>query len=360
MSTKSKLVSNTKKTAHETKEPILRQAILRKVPTRLFGKGELIMPAVPALVDYYVDLLNQTWRALGRIFSSEELDYLRKVMREQSEQAFALSPYSRLSVTYETDPLPKTSLTWTVNTRPSSIEAEYAEWVATRTPPLFGEHPDAKVMDLARTLGEPKDCPVLDVGAGTGRNTLPLARLGHQADAVEIAPALAQILRDEAQKESLNVTVYEGDVLDESIPVPHNHYRMMLLAEVIASHFRSTDQVKRLFAAADRILAPGGLLVFSAFVAHEGYKPDDFARQLSQVMWCCLFTKGQLQEAASGLPFELLSNESTLEYEKGSLPETQWPPTGWYEAWCAGRDLFDLTPSKSPMELRWLVYRKTS
>lgn len=338
----------------------MRQAILRKVPTRVIAKGEIVMPAVPALVDHYVDLLNQTWKALGRIFAPEELDYLRQVMRTQSEQAFALSPYSRLCVTYETDPLPKTSLTWTVNTRPSTIEDEYADWVATRTAPLFGEHPDGKVIDLAKTLGEPKDSPILDVGAGTGRNTLPLARLGHQSDAVEIAPALASILREEATKENLNVTVYEGDILDEALELPTNHYRMVLLAEVIASHFRSTAQVKRLFAAANRILAPGGLLVFSAFVAHEGYKPDDFARQLSQVMWCCLFTKGQLQEAAQGLPFELLSNESTHDYEKASLPAEHWPPTGWYEAWSAGRDLFDLSPSKSPMELRWLVYRKTT
>lgn len=358
MSSKPKPVAAHKKTTHETKDPVLRQAILRKVPTRVVGRGEIVMPAVPALVDHYVDLLNQTWKALGRIFTQAELDYLRQVMNTQAEDAFKLSPYSRLCVCYETDPLPKTSLTWTVTTRPSTIEAEYAEWVATRTPPLFGEHPDAKVLDLAKTLGDPKDSPVLDVGAGTGRNTLPLARLGHPADAVEIAPALAAILRDTAASEQLAVEVYEGDILDPAIPVPTNHYKMVVLAEVIASHFRSTEQVRGLFAAANRVLAPGGLLVFSAFVAHDGYKPDDFARQLSQVMWCCLFTKGQLLEAASSLPFELLSNESTHDYEKAALPAEHWPPTGWYEAWSAGRDLFDLSPSKSPMELRWLVYRK--
>jgi SAM-dependent methyltransferase len=361
MSQKPKIPASAKKSNHETKEPVLRQAILRKIPTRVIAKGEILFPAVPALADHYTDLLNQTWRAVGRIFTTEELAYLRQVLHSTAEKAFEESPYSRISVTYETDPLPKTSLTWTINTRPSSIEDEYAEWVATRTPPLFGEHPDAKVMDLARLLGgAPKDCPVLDVGAGTGRNTLPLARLGHQADAVELAPALAKILREEAAKEALNVTVFEGNILDEALPVPQGHYRMMLLAEVIASHFRTTDQVRQLFAAANRILAPGGVLVFSAFIAHDGYKPDDFARQLSQVMWCCLFTKGQIQEAASGLPFELVSNESTLEYEKAALPAENWPPTGWYEAWTAGRDLFDLNPSKSPMELRWLVYRKNA
>jgi SAM-dependent methyltransferase len=359
MSHKPKSPASGKKNLHETKEPVLHQAILRKLPARVIAKGEILFPAVPALVDHYVDVLNQTWLAMGRIFTKTELDYLRGVLRTEAENAFAVSPYSRIGVTYETDPLPKTSLTWTVNTRHSTIENEYQEWVNTRTAPLFGAYPDAKVMDLARLFGAPKDCPVLDVGAGTGRNTLPLARLGHPSDAVEIAPALASILREEAAKEALNVTVYEGDILDESLAVPHNHYRIMLLAEVVASHFRSMEQIRSLFAAASRILAPGGVLVFSAFVAHDGYKPDDFARQLAQVMWCCVFTKGQIQEAVAGLPFEFVSNESTLDYEKAALPAEHWPPTGWYESWSAGGDLFDLSPAKSPMELRWLVYRKT-
>jgi SAM-dependent methyltransferase len=203
------------------------------------------------------------------------------------------------------------------------------------------------------------DCPVLDVGAGTGRNTLPLARKGYPTDAVELAPALVNVLREEIAKESLRVAVYEGDILDEKLPLPRNHYRMMVLAEVIASHFRSVDEVRRLFVAAERVLSPGGLLLFSAFVAHDGYEPDEFARQISQLTWCCLYTLAELNQAASGLPFELVSNESTLEYEKARLPAQHWPPTGWFEAWSAGTNLFDLKPEQSPMELRWLVYRKT-
>jgi len=77
-------------------------------------------------------------------------------------------------------------------------------------------------------------------------------------------------------------------------------------------------------------------------------------------MWCCLFTRHEIREAASGLPFESVSDESALEYEKSRLPAEQWPPTGWYEAWAAGQDLFDLSPSKIPMELRWIAYRKSA
>lgn len=346
-----------KRPSHETREPAIRQAILRKVPTRLIAKGELHFPALPALADHYTQLLDQTWRATGRLFKPEELAYLRQVLCTKSEEAFAASPYSRISVTYETNPPPETSLTWTVNVRPSTIEEEYQEWVNTRTPPLFGEHPDAKAIDVAANLGVPQDSPILDVGAGTGRNCLPLAAKGHPVDAVELAPSLAQILRTEVEGRGLALNVFEGNFLDTQLPLPLSRYKMLLASEVLA-HFRTAKQVHDFFVQADRVLAPGGLLVASVFLAHDGYKPDEFARQMSQATWCSVFTKGQLAEAAKETLLEFYSNESCLEYEKASLPAEQWPPSGWYENWAAGRDLFDLTPGKCPMEMRWVVYRK--
>ncbi|MBN1610285.1 MAG: hypothetical protein JW940_26895 [Polyangiaceae bacterium] len=60
----------------------------------------------------------------------------------------------------------------------------------------------------------------------------------------------------------------------------------------------------------------------------------------------------ELQEAASGLPFESMGDESAREYEKSRQPADQWPPTGRYEACTAGQDLFDLPAGKCPTELR--------
>src|SRR5512145_414150 len=246
MSPKTKPDRSHKKFPYETKNAALQQAILRKVPPRVVASGEVLLPAAPALVDYYVDMLHQSWRAVGRIFTEAELDYLRGIMKRDAETAFAESPYSRICVSWHTDPLPKTSITWTVSTRPSTIEDEYADWVNTRTPPLFGEHPDAKVLELCRSFGSPAECPVLDVGAGTGRNTLPLARLGHPTDAVELSAPLADVLRAAVAAERLEVDVIQGDVLDPACAIRPG-YKLVVLAEVVASHFRDLDQVRRLF-----------------------------------------------------------------------------------------------------------------
>lgn len=47
------------------------------------------------------------------------------------------------------------------------------ELISTREPPLFGTEPDARVWALANEAADARTHPVLDIGAGTGRNALP-------------------------------------------------------------------------------------------------------------------------------------------------------------------------------------------
>ncbi len=343
---------------YETDQVALLQALLRKSATRIEGKVTLRLPAVPALIDYYIPMIRSQWLGLGRRFDQQDLVVLRDALMAKAETAFVSSPFSMLSVFSVSDPYPKNTITWSMECRTLTLEERYQEWVRSHKPPLFGQHADAKVMELAKSLSAFGECAVLDAGAGSGRNTLPLARLGLETDAVEITPALAKVLRKAIAKEKLKVRVFEGDILNESLPLPRNHYRMVVLAEVV-SHFRSLDEVRRLFVLADKLLLSGGILVFNSFVARDGYQPDNLARQISQLMWSCLFTEEELREASAGTPFEVVSSEPACEYEKSRLPAEDWPPTGWFEAWSAGTGLFDLPIDKCPMELRWLVYRKT-
>lgn len=335
----------------------LRQSMIRRLPKRLFAQGRLRMPAVPALVDHYVENLGTTFALHGRKFTAAELEQLKGLLLPKLEEGWAASPYSYVVVRFQTDDAPKTTLSYFISLEVSTIENEYATWVAQRTPPLFGTHPDAKVMELCGRLGNPADAPVLDIGPGTGRNTLPIARLGHPTHAVELSPALATILRADAEKENLPIQLFEGDALTAELDLPKQHFKLIILCEVVF-HFRSVAQVRQLFERTAQLLAPGGLLAFSVFLPVGGYQPDPLARELSQVFWTTLFTREELRESSDGLGFSLLSEESVCDYEHKHLPQVAWPPTGWFVEWTCGVDLFHLPVGKSPVDLRWMVYRK--
>jgi SAM-dependent methyltransferase len=341
----------------ETDPRVLLLAMVRKLPLRLSASGQLALPAVPSFLELYTESLATIFASVGRVFSPKEVDHLRDLLKKELDAAFAKSPHSKIVVDYKTDPPPSTALRYTIGVRVVMLGDEYADWVKTRQPPLFGAHPDAKVRDLSRSLGDPASVPVLDVGAGTGRNMIPLARSGFATDAVEMTPEFASVLREELSKAGVSGRVFEGDALDPKLEIPRGRYRLVVLAEV-ASHFGDVAQLRALFERAAEWLAPGGLLLFSIFLAADGYEPDALVREFAEVMWCCAFTRTQLDGAANGLSFSKVSDESVHDYEHEHLEASAWPPTGWFVQWTRGRDVFDVPAGKSPLELRWVVYRR--
>jgi SAM-dependent methyltransferase len=342
----------------ETNANLLRLSILPKAGRLTETTGEIKFPCVPGLLDHYVKSLLTTWETLGRPFSQAETNRLREILKEKLDQGFAESQYARLIVKYNTVPPPHPGLDYFVSVGVADIQSTYKSWVDHREGPLFGAQPDAKVMRLAAELGAPAEVPVLDVGAGTGRNTLPLSRAGFPTDAIELTPALCEVLRKEVQKQNLPIKVFEGDVLDMNVPLPTAHYKLIVLAEVVASHFRDVAQVRALTRRAAELLVPGGVLLYSAFVASDGWKPDELSRQYSQLCWCPIFTRTELDDLTLDFPFEKFSDESVHDYEKQHLKPEQWPPTVWFVKWSLGSDVFALPAGRAPMELRWLAYRR--
>ena len=213
-------------------------------------------------------------------------------------------------------------------------------------------------MDLARAQGEPASTPILDIGAGTGRNTLPLAQAGFPTDAVELTPSLADILRDKARTVNTPVRVFEGDATERTLDLPKDYYSLVIIAEVVSSHIYDLDHLRRLFDVVAAVLRPGGYVLFNAFLAMEGYRPDTLARQFGLVALCSIFSRQGLDTAMTELGLQKVDEVSTLRYEREHLPADAWPPTVWFEDWSSGRNVFDLPPGRAPIDLRWLTYRR--
>ncbi|ORW69030.1 class I SAM-dependent methyltransferase [Mycobacterium saskatchewanense] len=333
---------------------VLREAMVRRLYRRSTAEGQITVPAVPGLIDEYVQLCANLCASLGVAYTDEQSVQLRVVLEAELAKAFKASPRSDIVISFSV-PF-GTGLNYRVKAQWRSIEADYEQWVGFRAPPLFGTEPDARVMALAADVRDPAAYRVLDIGAGTGRNALALARRGHPVDAVEMTPKFAEEIRSAAEVESLCVRVIQSDVFT-ALEGVHGQYQLMLLSEVV-SDFRTTNELRGVFELAADCLAPGGVLVFNTFVARPGYTPDAAAREFGQQCNTMLFTRDEVAASAAGLPLELVGDDSAYDYEKAHLPEGAWPPTGWFDGWAGGLDVFDVEREQSPVELRWLVYRK--
>ena len=318
--------------------------------------GSIVLPAAPAMVADYVKVCDDTFRAIGVEFSEDQLHHLQGILVEQLAIAYAASPRSEIVITY--DKPVGSQINYFVKAQWASIDAAYGQWVATREPPYFGTEPDAFAVSYTADVEDPSSFPILDVGAGTGRNALAFARRGFPVDAVELSPKFVDILRREVKREKLDVRVVAIDVFAASDELRRD-YQLLLVSEVV-SDFRSMHQLREVFALASRCLAPGGLLMFNTFVAKDDYLPDDAALQLAQQCYSAIFTRSDLAAASAGLPLVSEREEPVFAYEQANLPAEAWPPTKWYEAWVRGQDVFDLEPEESPIEFRWFAYRRST
>lgn len=333
---------------------LLREGMARRLHRGAVVTGEIRLAAAPGMIDEYVKMCDTVFAGVGVRFTADELAHLRAALEAELAAAYKASQRSRIVISYDS-PV-GTVLNYNVKAEWSTIESAYDYWVASREPPLFGTEPDARVWALAGEAADPSGHWVLDIGAGTGRNALALARRGHPVDVVEMTPKFADIIRAEAQREALDVRVIQRDVFASMNDLRWD-YRLIVLSEVV-SDFRTTQQLRGVFELAARCLMPGGRLVFNAFLARPGYTPDEAARELGQQVYTTIFTRDELTSAAGLLPLALVGDDSVYEYEKTHLPEGAWPQTSWYANWVSGLDVFDVERETSPIEMRWLVYQK--
>ena len=233
---------------------LVRESIARRLYRRSVVTGQIALPAVPGMIDEYVRMCDNLFAGVGRKFTAQELDHLKTLLEGELAVAYAASPRSNIVISYNA-PVGKV-LNYHIKPEWWTIEGAYENWIATRTPPLFGTEPDARVCALAAQAADPRSYRVLDIGAGTGRNALALARRGHSVDVVELTAKFAEMIRSDAARESLDVRVIQRDVFSTMADLRQD-YQLVLLSEVV-SDFRTTEQLRKLFELATHCLAPVG------------------------------------------------------------------------------------------------------
>ena len=144
----------------------------------------------------------------------------------------------------------------------------------------------------------PEKAKMLEVGAGTGRYSIALAKEGFNVTAVELVQSNLEVLQSNAQGLS-NLSAYQGDALDLSRFQDGTFDCVLLLGPLY--HLYEPADVQKCLSEAIRVTRPGGVIlaaflsVYSiilnnylleplaqgiAFNFDEQYKPRHFEKQL--------------------------------------------------------------------------------
>ena len=133
--------------------------------------------------------------------------------------------------------------------------------------PVYAVRPDvAFYVEEANRIGD--GSVVLELGSGTGRLTLPLARAGHPVIGLDQSSAMLARARTKLAEEPddvrRRVTLVEGDVRSAEFTPPAVPDLVIAPFRVL-QHLTSIDDQLRLFALARRVVRPGGRFVLDVF-----------------------------------------------------------------------------------------------
>ena len=115
--------------------------------------------------------------------------------------------------------------------------------------------------------------PILDLGCGTGRILLPLARAGADIDGIDASPAMIAQLQKKAVAHGLRVDTRVADMRGFTTS---RRYARVICAFNSFAHAEDTEQQLATLRAVRAALAPGGALVLHLSYPSPAYwaKPD--------------------------------------------------------------------------------------
>ena len=171
-------------------------------------------------------------------------------------------------------------------------------------------------LPLWRHLAHEAGGPVLDVGAGTGRVALDLARAGHEVTALDIDPDLLSELATRA--DGLPVRTVVADAAEFDVGT-------FALVAVPMQTIQLLPDRSGFFASARRAVAPGGLVALAIAEALESFEaeielpPPDTGEAAG---WRFLSQPTAVRQVAEGMRIERLRHTIGPAGERATEPNT--------------------------------------
>ena len=130
---------------------------------------------------------------------------------------------------------------------------------------LLSQHGQVEYITTQKYIHEYLAEPVLEIGAGTGRYSVTLAKEGFEVTAVDLVAHNLEILRQKLDG-SEKITVMQGNALDLSA-LPDNHFGLTLVLGPMYHLYTKADKLRALREAV-RVTKPNGH-IFVAYCMNE-------------------------------------------------------------------------------------------
>jgi SAM-dependent methyltransferase len=121
--------------------------------------------------------------------------------------------------------------------------------------------------------------PVLELGVGTGRIAVPTAQAGLAVTGVDSSAGMLARARIRAEAAGVELELHRGDFRAPPVSGP---FALVTIPFRSILHMRSDSDRRRVIAAAQRLLAPGGRLVFDVFTPSSSDIAETHARWLER------------------------------------------------------------------------------
>ncbi len=150
-----------------------------------------------------------------------------------------------------------------VSTDPYAIDAEFYDAI----------HDDFRDdAGLWASFAGRTDSPVLEVGCGTGRIALELARQGYNVTGIDPSRAMLAIARQKAEDDAIDVEFIEGRISD--LTLEPDHYGLVLLPLDVLLYCEHGKEQLETFRALAKILVFNGLLAIDLPGPAAALDPD--------------------------------------------------------------------------------------
>lgn len=148
-------------------------------------------------------------------------------------------------------------------------------------------------------LGDIKDKKILDVGAGTGRVSIPLARQGARVTALDVSAEMLEILKQKAKR--LPIETIVGDA--EALPFADASFDIVVAAFLIV-HLKNPE---RFFDEVYRVLKDNGIFLLTNI--NQKDPPEIAAKEGNIIIESYYHRPDQIRELLEELAFSIQKEE---------------------------------------------------